>query len=219
MSLDRVQAACKRLFTKCMPPNRRQEDRNLFSPIDLESPGNDFQDPLIEQQQQVFTHIPPTNHQSANPSVKPKPQQPQRKPASKAGSSGNSPRATDQYAQFDEPTKQRLEADQAAIMARRAAAVVTMTRGWEQRSSALDVVPNAEEAYIKFIVQEKQDKQAAKASAAAPAEEEPSDAAEVSVKRNRIVGLGRAGDTISDAGTESTQELDLQADSLRESLL
>ena len=53
MSLDRVQAACKRLFTKCMPPNRRQEDRNLFSPIDLESPGNDFQDPLIDQQQQA----------------------------------------------------------------------------------------------------------------------------------------------------------------------
>lgn len=217
MSLDRVQAACKRLFTKCMPPNRRQEDRNLFSPIDLESPGNDFQDPLIDQQ--VFTHIPPTNHQSAaDPSVKPKPQQPQRKSASKAGSNGNSPRAGDQYAQFDEPTKQRLEADQAAIMARRAAAVVTMTRGWEQRSSALDVVPNAEEAYIKFIVQEKQDKQAAKESAAAPAEV-PSEATEVSVKKNRIVGLGRAGDAISDAGTESTQELDLQAESLRESLL
>ena len=133
MSLDRVQAACKRLFTKCMPPNRRQEDRNLFSPIGLESPGNDFQDPLIEQQQQapalqsslsvhrcgrrsLLTFLPRTTSQptprcdpqlpaclpairSSVTKVKPKPQQPQRKPASKAGSNGSSPRATDQYAQ------------------------------------------------------------------------------------------------------------------------
>lgn len=39
---------------------------------------------------------------------------------------------------------------------------MVLCAGWEQRSSALDVVPNAEESYIKFIVQEKQDKQAAK---------------------------------------------------------
>eukprot|EP00658_Telonema_sp_P-2_P003407 TRINITY_DN11259_c0_g1_i1.p2 TRINITY_DN11259_c0_g1~~TRINITY_DN11259_c0_g1_i1.p2 ORF type:complete len:111 (+),score=31.88 TRINITY_DN11259_c0_g1_i1:561-893(+) len=110
-----------------------------------------------------------------------------------------------------------------------------MTRGWEQRSAAMDVIPNAEEAYVKFITEEQAEKKARADQGAVSEQDEPQDLGaaglqeeeEVNVDANRIIGLGRSPvvhkaarlDAKPDHPTSSPKVLELAKDPLKESLL
>lgn len=204
--MEKAVTVCKRWLSKCIPDRGPQPGNDLI----LDSPVDDFNHPLIEsevlipvpQSEAVNTlQIPEQELKHQDHQVQLSQQLPQ--PRKRAAGNNRYAKFVDNSSKSSGRAGAEVGSDQwADEVSRRAAAVVAMTRGWEQRSAALDVVPNAEEAYVKFITEEQAEKHALaqKGAAVSPAPSEQQTVVsepvepvepEASVSPDRIVGLGR----------------------------